>query len=129
MVLDESRHEDLFRYIWGIVTNKGGYLHRIGGTEDHLHILAALPASVSLADFVKEVKVSSSQWIKSDAVFPRFNGWQEGYGAFTCCYDERPAIIEYIKGQKEHHKAKSSIEELKTMLINAGVEFDEQYLA
>jgi putative transposase len=128
MVLDESRREDLFRYVWGIVKNKGGHLHRIGGFDDHVHILVALPASIALADFVKEVKTSSSKWIREESVFVDFSGWQEGYGAFTCCHEERPAIIEYIKGQKEHHRTKSFQEEFRAMLIKAGIEFDERYL-
>jgi putative transposase len=128
MVLDESRREDLFRYIWGIIKNKGGHLHRIGGFDDHLHILVALPASVAIADVVKEVKTSSNKWIKEKGAFPGFGGWQEGYGAFTCCHEERPAIIEYIKGQKEHHRTRSFDEEFRAMLVKAGVEFDERYL-
>ncbi|MCU4177342.1 transposase [Carboxylicivirga sp. N1Y90] len=31
--------EDLFKYIWGILKNKNCHLYRIGGVEDHIHII------------------------------------------------------------------------------------------
>ena len=48
----------LGKYIWGIIKNKQGKLYRINGMEDHVHILSDLHPSVSLADYVKSIKVS-----------------------------------------------------------------------
>ena len=36
--------------------------------------------------------------------------------------------MEYIKNQQEHHRTKSFLEELRELLIAAGIEFDERYL-
>jgi formylglycine-generating enzyme required for sulfatase activity len=38
---------------------------------------------VCLADFVKDIKTSTSKWIKQNGLFPNFSYWQEGYAAFT----------------------------------------------
>ena len=35
----ESGRDQLFAYIWGILKNKKCHLYRIGGVEDHLHII------------------------------------------------------------------------------------------
>jgi len=127
-VLIKDHREDLFRYIWGVVKNKHGHLYRINGVEDHLHILTSLHPSVSLADFIKDIKVSTAKWIKEKSVFPGFRSWQEGYGAFTHATNDKDRLIEYIKGQEEHHRTRTFREELKELLNEAGVTFDEKHL-
>lgn len=127
-VLTLNRRDDLFRYIWGIIKNKQGHLYRIGGVEDHVHILSSLHPTVALADFVKAIKVASAVWIKEERVFPEFGHWQDGYGAFTHSIREKEALIDYIKGQEEHHRHESFVDEYKRLLTEAGVTFDEKHL-
>jgi REP element-mobilizing transposase RayT len=94
-----------------------------------LHILFSLHPTVSLAELVKEIKTSTSRWIKAEGVFPSFTHWQDGYGAFTVSYADCQAVIEYIKGQPEHHRKTPFQEELRNLLTKYGVSFDEKYLA
>ena len=119
---------DLYRDIWGIIKNKKSHLYRINGVEDHVHILCSLHPMISLADLVKDIKLGSSSWIKEKELFPRFTHWQDGYGAFTLSTQERDTVIEYIKNQEEHHKRVSFHEEFRSLLEEAGLEFDEKYL-
>ena len=125
--LSKSHREDLYRYIWGIIKNKKCSLIRINGVEDHLHILTTLHPSICLADFVKDIKTSSTLWIKENKIFPTFVYWQEGYGAFTCSNAEKPAIVDYIINQEEHHKRISFADEMRKLLIEHRIEFDERY--
>lgn len=127
-VLRPDRREELLKYIWGILKNKDCHLYRINAVEDHVHILTGLHPTVSLADLVKTIKVGTSAWIKEQCVFPEFDNWQEGYGAFTIGFHEKNAIIEYIKGQQEHHRHRPFKEELAELLKKAGVKYDERYL-
>jgi hypothetical protein len=127
-VLAESRQEELYRYVWGIHRNLGCKLHRIGGVEDHIHILVSIPTTLSLADYVKEVKTGSSKWLKEGKVFPDFTGWQDGYGAFTVSLEHKEALIEYIRTQSDHHRTVSFQDEYKHLLREAGIAFDEKYL-
>jgi putative transposase len=90
-VLRPEHRQELYKYMWGIIRNKDCHLYRIGGVEDHVHILTSLHPSVSLADLVKSIKVSTSMWIKEQRVFPEFEGWQEGYSAFTHSIQEKDA--------------------------------------
>ena len=126
--LSPERREDLFRYITGIIKNRRGHLYRINGVEDHLHILTSVHPTVPLADFVKDIKTGSAHWIKEDSVFKNFSHWQEGYGAFTCSQREIPSVIEYIKGQEQHHRKIKFEDEYRQLLREAGVEFEEKYL-
>jgi putative transposase len=104
-VLEKARRDDLYRFVWGVLQRRECHLYRIGGVEDHIHILTSLHPTIALADLVKEIKTASSAWIKGERVFPRFEAWQEGYGAFTVAAEARPGLIEYIKGQEVHHQS------------------------
>jgi len=84
--------------------------------------------AVSLSDFIRQLKISTSSWIKENKIFPAFSYWQEGYGAFTLSAGERDTVIEYIKSQEEHHKNISFMEEFRKLLTDAKIEFDEKYL-
>jgi REP element-mobilizing transposase RayT len=118
----------LYNYIWGIVKSLKCKLYQINGMSDHVHLLTDLHPSISLSNFVKEIKVSSSMWMKKSGHFPSFLGWQDGYGSFTCSEKEKDRIIEYIKGQKAHHAKESFEEEYKRLLQEHHISFEEKYL-
>jgi REP element-mobilizing transposase RayT len=126
--LRADRREGLFRYIWGILKNRDSHLYRINETEDHLHILTSLHPTANLAGLIKDVKTGSSLWIKENSVFRNFTHWQDGYGAFTHSKAQINALIEYIKGQEEHHRRTTFAEEYRKLLVEAGIEFDERYI-
>ena len=49
--------------------------------------------SVALADLVKDIKVASSGYIKEKDLLPDFDGWQDGYAAFTYAFDAKNNLI------------------------------------
>jgi putative transposase len=120
--------EELYKYIWGIVNNNKCKLYRINGMPDHIHIFSDLHPSISLSDFVKDIKVASSLWMKQNGKFPAFEGWQNGYGAFTYSLSQKDTVIEYIKNQKQHHHSENFSTEFKRLLIENKIEFDEKYI-
>jgi REP element-mobilizing transposase RayT len=126
--LTKPNRDELFKAIWGILKNKNCHLYRINGVEDHIHIVSDLHPSVALADLVKDIKLGSSDFIKRNALFPNFSGWQIGYGAFTYSIKEKHRLIQYVKNQEQHHKKEVFIDEYKSLLKEHGVEYDEQYL-
>ena len=123
--LDNS--EKLYRY-WGILKNKKCKLYQINGTKNHLHILTHIHPTVSLSSLVKDIKISSSVWIKGEKLFQNFISWQEGYGAFTYHIKQKDMLINYIKNQREHHCIKTFKDEFIELLNEHGIEFDEKYL-
>ena len=126
--ITEAHSEELYKYIWGVIKNNNCKLYRINGMEDHIHIFSDLHPSVARADYIKDIKVSSSLWMKENGKFPKFKNWQDSYGAFTYSIKEKDIIINYIKNQKEHHKSESFYEEFKRLLVDNKIEFDEKYL-
>ncbi|MGI8907170.1 MAG: IS200/IS605 family transposase [Candidatus Sumerlaeaceae bacterium] len=120
--------EKMLRYMWGVATGQNCHLYRINAVEDHVHLLTSLHPTVCLSDFVKNLKVATTVWIKENGLFRNFSGWQDGYGAFTCGHSDKDDVIEYIKTQVEHHKRVSFVDEYRAMLKAAGIAFDEKYL-
>lgn len=126
--MDFSKAENLYRYIWGVLKNKNCILYRVNGTENHIHIVTHIHPSVSISDLVKDIKVSSSKWLKEQDLFPYFQSWQEGYGAFTYHINQKEILVNYVKNQREHHHKKTFKEEYIELLKEHGIEFDEKYL-
>ena len=126
--LNNSDNEKLYRYIWGIFKNRNCRLYQINGVADHIHIICDLHPSVALADLVKDIKVSTSIWIKKNRVYPKFTAWASGYGAFTFSIKEKDALVRYVKNQQKHHETCSFRDEYLKILTENKVEFDERYL-
>ena len=125
--LVEQYEKELYAYTMGIIKNKGCFLYRINGMEDHIHILSDLHPSIALADYLREIKSSTSIWLKQRGDFPHFEGWGDGYAALTCSWRDKDKIIAYIKNQKEHHKNETFEDELRRLLKEYGVDFDERF--
>lgn len=123
-----SEAEKLYRYIWGILRHKKCILYRLNGTENHLHIVTHVHPTIAVSSLVKDIKVSSSVWIKEQGIFPNFIAWQEGYGAFTYHINQKEMLMNYVKNQREHHHVKTFNEEFKELLKEHGIDFDEKYL-
>jgi REP element-mobilizing transposase RayT len=126
--ISERHCDELYAYITGIIKSRRCKPLIVNGVEDHIHILSDLHPCTALADYVKEIKVAASIWMKGSARFPGFTGWQDGYGAFTYSMNERDRVYEYVSNQKEHHKNENSYDEYKRILLENGIEFDERYL-
>jgi REP element-mobilizing transposase RayT len=126
--IHQETEDELYSYIGGILRNLRSIPIQIGGTSDHLHILCTLPKTMSLADLMEEVKKSSSKWIKKKGVEFRNFYWQDGYGGFSVGWSQTEMVRNYIKGQKEHHKKVSFIDEYKRLFDETGIEYDEKYL-
>ena len=100
----------------------------IGGVEDHVHSLFALSRTHSIASTVKEVKRTSSCWIKTTSRKLSKFYWQGGYGAFSVSQSNLTDVIRYIENQEEHHKRMTFQDEYRAFLKAYGVDFDERYI-
>ncbi|MCH8830727.1 MAG: IS200/IS605 family transposase, partial [Planctomycetes bacterium] len=74
---------ELYPYLGGIIRDKDGILLEIGGTADHVHILAKLKQHIAIADILRELKANSSKFLNERPDLGQWYGWQTGYGAFT----------------------------------------------
>ena len=117
----------VFDYIGGVIRNINGVSIQVGGRPDHIHILASMPKTMSLAEFVRTIKSNSSKWIKTLDVYYEPFMWQEGYGAFSVSASVLDKTTKYIKNQKARHRDRTFIDEYKQFLDAYHVEYDERY--
>ena len=117
----------LHEYLGGTIRGLGGFPEEVGGVADHVHLLVGLNATHCLADVMRELKKASSVWVHEELGILGF-GWQEGYAAFTVSATAREAVRSYIANQEEHHRVRSSREEVVQMLEKAGITYDPKFL-
>ena len=127
-LISSSWENELFKYITGIIQNKGQKILMINGIPDHIHFLIGMKPTCCLSDLVREIKKSSDTFIK-DKRFTKFNfQWQEGFGAFSYSHSILGNVIGYINNQKEHHKKKTFREEYESLLNEFYVDYKPEYL-
>ena len=125
---DKPLRDELHCYLGGILTNFDCQPLIIGGVEDHVHLLFTHPRTATVADVVKELKRSSSVWVK--AKMPELGdfAWQGGYGVFSIGHSQVDDVRAYIAGQEEHHRKVSFQDEFRRLLERYEITFHERYV-
>jgi putative transposase len=100
----------------------------VGGTSDHIHALFDLSRNYSIAEVVKEIKRTSSVWIKNVSRLYRKFHWQNGYGAFSVSQSHLDRVYRYIERQEQHHRRITFQDEFRSFLRKYRIEYDERYV-
>ena len=125
---DPTVRADMHAYIGTVLRTHDCLTLVIGGTEDHVHSLFTLSRNYSIADIVKEVKRTSSGWIKTIASqYSKFR-WQSGYGVFSVSQSHVAQVRNYILRQEQHHRRKTFQDEFRAFLRKYEIKFDERFL-
>ncbi|MDL2314966.1 IS200/IS605 family transposase [Bacteroidales bacterium OttesenSCG-928-C19] len=120
--------DELYKYITGIITNKGHKLLTIGGMPDHVHALVSMSPSQSPSDLMADIKRSSSMWINENRLVAGKFSWQEGFGAFSYGKSQISDVANYINTQEKHHKKRTFMEEYLEFLKLFDIEYNEKYV-
>jgi putative transposase len=125
---DKSIRADSHAYLATVLRTHECETLLVGGTEDHVHALFALSRNYSIATVVKEIKRTSSSWIKG--ISPRQSKfhWQGGYGAFSVSQSHLNQVINCIERQEQHHLRVSFQDEYRAFLKKYDIEYDERYV-
>ena len=119
---------ELYAYMATIFDQLSCHAHKIGGTENHIHIACNLSRTVTVSKLLERVKKGSSKWIKTKGTIYQKFAWQVGYGAFSFGRSQLQTVIQYIENQKEHHRKVTFEEEYLEFLKKYGVQYDERYV-
>jgi putative transposase len=127
-LIRKSWRDRLHAYIGGVLANKKAKLLAAGGIEDHVHVLASLPATMSLSQAAGAMKANSSRWIHDNIPNSKGFDWQAGYGAFSVSKSAEPRLTSYIHNQEEHHRQRKFTSEFMALLEKHGIPYEERYL-
>jgi putative transposase len=84
--------DEVYKYITGIVTNKGQKLIAINGMSDHIHILVGFKPDKTISDLVRDIKANSSKFINDNKWINGKFEWQTGFGAFSYSHSQLPNV-------------------------------------
>ena len=114
-MISSDTESKLYGYIIGKANALGCIIHAIGGTENHIHLIASIPPKLSIADFVKNIKGSSAHYMNHEPSFSLHYqfGWQRGYGVFSLGRKQLDGAVAYVRNQKTHHQQGTTISSLE----------------
>ena len=127
-IINPEIKERLWAYMGGITRDNNMIAIVIGGTSNHVHILLALPSTITIAKTIQLIKGGSSKWVSD--TFPMLVNfsWQKGYGAFSISKSRLQDTISYIQNQEKHHQTRTFEEEYIAFLKKHGIDYDDKYV-
>lgn len=127
-LIDDSIQSQLHAYIVGVLKGLDCVPIQIGGVSDHVHLLFGLSRTRTIADVTREIKTSSTNWLRAqNSRYSQFH-WQSGYAVFSVSASMISEVKNYIQHQAEHHHKTTFQEEYRAFLKKHGVGFDERYV-
>ncbi|MCD2421286.1 IS200/IS605 family transposase [Niabella pedocola] len=127
-LISRQWHNDLEKYITGIIQNYKHKLLAIGSMPDHIHIFIGYHLNQLIPDLVEAIKTASTAWIKYNRLCNSKFEWQRGYGAFSHSHAQVKTVINYVLNQEAHHKKQTFKDEYHELLNTFEVEFKDEYL-
>ncbi len=128
--LSHEIRDRLHPYLGGIARDNSMKALAIGGTEDHVHILLSIPATLSVSKAMQLMKGNFSKWLRD--TFPEIKSkefaWQQGFGAFSISVSSIDDTVRYIRNQEQHHQKKSFRNEFENFLRKHKIEFDPKHI-
>lgn len=125
-MIPSAKQLDLWAYLGGIARRNRFKTIAIGGTDNHVHRLLSLPATIPLSKAVQLLKGGSSKWMNESG--PGGFAWQESYGAFSVGVSQQATTIAYIHSQAEHHHKRGFEEEFLAFLKKHGIEYNPEHV-
>src|ERR1700704_746030 len=77
---------------------------KVGGVEDHVHLLCRFARTITQAEWVKEIKRVSNGWLKEQGRDYSNFEWQGGYADFSVSQSNLAQVETYVAKQEEHHR-------------------------
>jgi putative transposase len=102
-IIEPEAEAKIYELIRGKAAGLGASVFALNGIADHVHLVAAVPPKVAVADFIGQVKgVTSARYNQGGRPeTPLY--WQDEYGVFSFDGKRLPNFIAYVEDQKVHH--------------------------
>src|SRR5262245_11791846 len=76
-------------YIQTVIRDKKQNVILINGMPDHIHMLVSLSPTICISDFIRDIKTTSTKWMRSDPMNLKAFAWQDGFAAFSVGYSTK----------------------------------------
>ena len=85
---------------------KGIFIDRINGHDDHIHVLMLLKSDLSISRQMQLLKGESAHWANQTRLIKNGLEWSAKYFAASVSNDKIDVVRKYIDGQQGHHQKK-----------------------
>jgi putative transposase len=94
-----------YRYIrQKLINTEGVFVHEIGGTETHVHVVVTLVPTIAPSELIGQLKGASSHEVNQQVGHhDKTLQWQTGYGIVSFGTGDFPWVKEYVQNQRQHH--------------------------
>lgn len=82
----------------------GALVHAVGGTDDHVHLVASVPPAMSLAQFAGQIKGATSHLVNHVLCPSGTFAWQAEYGCVSFGGRQLDRVVKYVINQRQHHR-------------------------
>jgi len=87
-----------------IINTQGAFVHEIGGTETHMHVVITIPPTLLISEFVGQLNGGSSHDVNQElGLRDKTLQWQTGYGVVSFGTGDLEWVRAYVRNQREHH--------------------------
>ena len=111
-----SMAEDIYRVMAGKAKELGARVYAVGGIEDHVHMVASVPPSISLAEFIGQIKGGSAHFANHTLQPGGHFGWQAEYGILSFGGKQLDTVVTYVLNQRQHHAQQTTIAFLERLM-------------
>lgn len=125
-LITDSLKDDMYAYLTALAKSKNCKVLLTGGYKDHVHLLLLLHPEISLSNLLCHLKSNSSKWVKSNKKNSEF-AWNDGYLAISTQEERMDNVCAYIRHEEQRHISKSYTEELKEMLDQQDIFYNEHF--
>ena len=100
--INTLNQKTIYAAIQDKVAALNGIVHALNGMPDHVHLVASVPPSVRLSDFIGQIKGASSHLARTLTELGDF-AWQGEYGVLSISESHVPIVVRYVENQQKHH--------------------------
>jgi len=126
--LEPDMRTQLTAYLSAIAKSRGTRLITLGGTENHVHMLLAIPARLAIESAVLPLKEASQTWLRQHFDSCKGFTWQKGFAAYSISRSQLESTMRFIQNHQQHHLRKSFREEYIEFLRYHHIPFREEKL-
>lgn len=92
---------------------KDVFFQAIGGIEDHVHLAVSIPPTLTISEWIGQLKGASSFYINHEIANRKLLDWQQGYGVVSFGTRDLKWVVRYVENQKQHHAKGTTHERLE----------------
>jgi putative transposase len=87
-----------------LINTPGAFIHEIGGTDDHVHVVVSIAPTILISEMVGQLKGASSHDVNQRLGMGRkILVWQPGYGVVSFGTKDLEWVKSYVRDQRRHH--------------------------